>query len=167
MNSKPLIVYYILLIFPFYFLSIDILKSQTFSDVASIQSINHSLDSNYIYGAGVSFFDINNDGWDDITLINPMDSLKILINNQGVFTPQSSGIYLNGEPRQAIWVDYDHDGDHDLFISFGNGRVFLYLHDGNFNFQNYTIAAGIGMGTSPNYGMNFGDYNKDSYIIVP
>jgi hypothetical protein len=102
MNSKPLIVYYVLLTFPFYFLSIDILKSQAFSDIASIRSINHSLDSNYIYGAEVSFFDINNNGWDDITFINPMDSLKILINNQGVFTPLSSGIYLNGETRQAI-----------------------------------------------------------------
>jgi hypothetical protein len=164
MNIKTNCRFYTLIYIAFLLFSNLKTGAQTFSNIASLQSINHTLDTNFIYGAGISFFDINNDGWDDITLINPVDSLKILINNQGIFVPQYIGIFLNGEPRQAIWADYDNDEDNDLFISFGNGRLFLYKNNGNFSFQNVTVAAGLAMGSSPNYGLNFGDFNKDGYL---
>jgi hypothetical protein len=139
-------------------------KSQTYSNVALQNNIIHTLDTTFIYGAGASFFDINNDDWDDITFVDPNDTLTLYINNQGSFVQQNTGIYLNGEARQTLWADYDNDGDHDLFISMGNGRIYLYNHDGNFNFQDVTLAAGLLIGNSPNYGINIGDFNKDGYL---
>lgn len=41
------------------------LNAQLFSDVASSQGINLTTGTVALYGSGISFYDINHDGWDD------------------------------------------------------------------------------------------------------
>ena len=53
------------------------------------------------------------------------------------------GITLNGIARQAAWIDYDGDGDLDLFSAFRDGANRLLRNDGG-RFVDVTAASGIG-----------------------
>jgi hypothetical protein len=58
------------------------LKAQIFENVAAIHGIHHSLNSTDNWGSGVSFFDFDDDGWDDLTLLLENDSIVFYKNNQ-------------------------------------------------------------------------------------
>ncbi|MCB0382579.1 MAG: VCBS repeat-containing protein [Psychroserpens sp.] len=115
---------------------------------------------------GVSFFDYDNDGWDDITIAcKGSDPVRFFKNNAGQLTEQFYGINVTGHSKQVIWVDYDNDNDNDLFITRLDGNNLLFQNDGNLNFTNVTVAAGF-----PNfnilytYGATFGDIDNDGYL---
>ena len=62
----------------------------------------------------------------------------------------------------ATWVDFDEDGDLDLYVANDFGRNNLYRNDGG-HFRDVAGAAGVedmaaGMGTS------WGDYNGDGHL---
>ncbi len=63
------------------------------------------------------------------------------------FTEVSAEVGLridSGVPRQASWIDYDNDGDLDLFIAFRDGPNRLFRNDGPNGFTDVTTASGIG-----------------------
>lgn len=122
------------------------------------------MNSSLNWGFGVSFYDFDNDGWDDLTLLRENDSLYFYKNQQGQYTLLPSFIYGNGKTKSLIWVDYDNDGDNDIMLSATEGYFYLYQNDGNFNFTDITIASGLTNGISDNYGLSFGDYNSDGYL---
>ncbi len=124
--------------------------------------IIHSLQSTDGWGGGISFFDFDNDGLDDITLIQENDSIVLFKNLGGSFEKLPSIVHVQGRTRQAIWVDYDNDGDNDLFISTsGGGSCILLKNNGNFEFEDVTLEAGLAGLTTFNYGVTFGDYDRD------
>jgi hypothetical protein len=53
------------------------------------------------------------------------------------------GLNLVGISRQVSWVDYDNDGDLDLFIAFRDKPNRLFRNDGG-RFTDVTDAAGVG-----------------------
>ena len=53
------------------------------------------------------------------------------------------GVDLVGVSRQVSWIDYDNDGDLDLFIAFRDKPNRLFRHDGD-RFTDVTAAAGVG-----------------------
>ena len=53
------------------------------------------------------------------------------------------GVTLNGVARQAAWIDYDGDGDLDLFSAFRDVANRLLRNDGG-RFVDVTAASGIG-----------------------
>jgi len=53
------------------------------------------------------------------------------------------GLNLTGVSRQVSWIDYDNDGDLDLFIAFRDKPNRLFRNDGA-RFTDVTIEAGIG-----------------------
>jgi penicillin G amidase len=55
----------------------------------------------------------------------------------------SLGLDLVGVSRQASWIDYDNDGDLDLFIAFRDQPNRLFRNDGG-RFTDVTAASGIG-----------------------
>lgn len=71
-------------------------------------------------------------------------------------------------------LDYDQDGDLDLFIT-GGGTILgppprfagvpsvLYRNDGDWRFVDVTAAAGLGGVTDYTIGCTVGDYNRDRY----
>jgi hypothetical protein len=138
--------------------------SQLFDDQAIELQISHSMSNTDYWGAGVSVFDIDNDGWDDITFIQENDSIVIYKNNAGNFQ-KLQPFYLNqGRTKSQIWVDYDNDGDNDLFISNYNGRLKLLRNNGNFNFIEVPFEDGLSEINSANYGITFADYDRDGFL---
>jgi hypothetical protein len=53
------------------------------------------------------------------------------------------GVQETGETRQPVFVDYDGDGDADLFVAFRDKPNRLYRNDGG-TFTDVTEASGIG-----------------------
>lgn len=138
--------------------------AQYLTDIATAQNIQHSDISIDEGGVGVSFFDFDNDGWDDLTFIKQNDSLLLYKNMQGAFTLLPTAIPTPGEPKQAIWVDYDNNEINDLLITYTNGPVQLWHNNGNFTFTDVTFQSGLSLLPGPNNGAAFGDFNKDGYL---
>ncbi len=57
----------------------------------------------------------------------------------------------------ASWVDYDGDGDIDLFVN----QDFLYQNDGNGNFSRIFDSGIMGFGTGLNNGNSWADFDND------
>lgn len=125
--------------------------------------------SDTTYGAGISFYDFDNDGWDDITLpASENNDFQFFKNIEGVFTSIDVPISSNGIPaKQAIWVDYDNDEDVDFFAVSEEGVIWFYRNDGNSNYVNITDSAGFGVAEVQGlWSSSWGDYDNDGYLDV-
>lgn len=150
------------------------------------------LKSNHKWHTGVSMVDINGDGWLDIYVCNSGtmagdDRANELYINQkdGTFREEAHAYGLDdrGESTQAIFFDYDGDGDLDCFVlnnshrsieNFGytgkqrnvrdpvNGDR-LYRNEGG-KFTDVSAAAGI-YGSEIGFGLGVaaGDLNNDGW----
>lgn len=135
-----------------------------FVNQADTIGVNHSYGFGYA-GGGVSVVDINNDGWDDLTLATQEgDNLQIYLNDNGNLILQPDLIDNTTQSKQILWVDFDNDGDKDLFVACFDGVNRLYENDGDLNFTDITLSSGLPFITTPTYGASFGDYNRDGYL---
>lgn len=115
------------------------------------------------YGSGVSFFDVNKDGFDDITFPNYGDSILLLLSNGDSFTLEKI-VRSNGNSKMVLWTDFDNDGDYDLFVTYNEARLRLFRNNGDLNMQDVT---GIYLPVLPNlktYGISAGDFNNDGFL---
>ena len=140
--------------------------SQELNDVASIQGITTVQNTLHHWGNGLSFYDFDEDGWDDLTLPMHYDSIVFFKNNNGTFQQIGSLLYAAGETREVIWVDYDNDGDLDLCLSYAEVGMRLYQNDGSFNFTDVTISAGISTMITNAYGISFADTDTDGDLDI-
>ena len=98
----------------------------TFTDVSATAGINTNLTKR-----GISWGDYDNDGWLDIyvvTLNNGNQPNRLYHNKKdGTFEEVSlaegSGAQVTGNGASATFVDYDNDGDLDLFVTNGEGNA--------------------------------------------
>ncbi|MDX1702203.1 MAG: VCBS repeat-containing protein, partial [Melioribacteraceae bacterium] len=135
-----------------------------FEDKAQELGINITGSYSSVLG-GVSFFDYNNDGWDDLTFASKENiPVKFFQNNSGNFTEQMFNISILGHSKQVLWVDYDNDGDNDLFVTKLDGPNKLYQNDGSFTFTDVTVDAGFPSINMYTYGASFGDYDNDGNL---
>jgi hypothetical protein len=122
-------------------------------------------------GSGCAFLDYNNDGWQDVLLVNGMDwpghkrrpSYPALYrNNQnGTFTDvtREAGLAVEMYGMGAAIGDYDNDGWVDIFVSaLGPDRLFKNLGTGKF--ADVTQKAGL---IDKDYGASCAwvDHDKD------
>jgi len=147
-------------------------NSVGFSQISFLESANASgLTSTY--GAGefagaVSFYDYNNDGWDDITIAT-QDTSPILFfkNVNGTFVADNITIADPlTETKQVQWVDFDNDGDNDFFITSSVGANYLFENDGSFGFTDITASAGLNTPATNSWGASWGDFNNDGFLDV-
>lgn len=153
----------------FLVLSVDSFSQQLIDSaiplgITSVQSIDDDLAN------GLSFYDFDQDGWDDLTMPAGTDSIITYRNIGGTFQEVNLLSVDAGNVRQVIWVDYDNDSDPDLFLSYYNIGVRLYENDGALNFTDVTQQVGINPQPFRSYGVAFadpdGDFDLDIYICA-
>jgi enediyne biosynthesis protein E4 len=127
-------------------------------------------------GCGAAFYDYDNDGWQDIFLVNgqtlagplfPLPTNRLLRNNRdGTFTDVTAkaGLVRSGWGQGVCIGDYDNDGFDDLFVTYWGHNV-LYHNNADGTFTDVTKKAGlysedIRWGT----GCAFLDYNRDGWL---
>ncbi len=137
--------------------------SQFFVNVAEPLGVS-ALPNSINFGSGLSFFDFDQDGRDDMSFTMTNDTL-VFYRNIGIgFEPLPLGIFGDGETKHVLWVDYDNDGDLDLAIAINNGRHALYRNDGDFQFTDVSAEAGLNTAFERYYGLSFCDYDNDGFL---
>lgn len=145
-------------------LMISMSYGQYFSEVGLSLGVNVSTTYNN-WGCGVSFYDFNKDGWPDLSFSRFNQAPVFYINNQGTFELIDLGIPNTNEAKMIVWVDYDNDGDADLFLTRYMAPWSLYQNDGNLTLTDVTAAVGITqVPTSMAFGASWGDINNDGWL---
>ena len=112
--------------------------AQFYEDVTVEMGVNHSFGAD-AYGGGVSFYDFNQDGWDDITLATQAGDSVVFYQNSGSGFEEVyfEGVHHAGHVKQILWCDYDNDGDKDLYVSGRSWDNVIYINDGSFVFRRH------------------------------
>jgi len=139
---------------------------------------NDFLKSSY----GQAWGDFNNDGWPDLVVFNfpanfggffnaPGHEILYLNDTLGDFTKITGSPVTSsgGASFSGAWVDYDNDGDLDLFVTnLGQQNSALYRNNGNGAFTQITsgplVNAGSESGDSTS--CTWGDYDNDGWQDV-
>jgi hypothetical protein len=88
--------------------------------------------------------------------------------NAQLFTKITEGDIVNdgGDSRAVNWIDYDNDGDLDLYVTNGpqaGQNNFLYMNNGNETFTKITSVTIANDGKASD-GSTWGDYDNDGDI---
>ncbi len=134
---------------------------QTFTDVAGIQNVSFIQSMPQTYASGISFYDFDEDGWDDLTFPTNSDSILMYRNVNGTFQQIDAYILSVGSIRQIVWVDYDNDDDLDVCISYHDVGIRLHRNNGNFDFTDVTGSVGLTTQPFQAYGFAFADPDTD------
>jgi enediyne biosynthesis protein E4 len=123
-------------------------------------------------GSGAAFVDVDNDGWQDLLLINsrnwpgrtggPSYSALYRNNRNGTFTDvtRASGLAVEFYGLGVAAADYDNDGDTDIYVT-ALGPNHLFRNNGAGKFEDVTTSAGVG---DPGFstGAVWFDYDRDA-----
>ena len=126
-------------------------------------------------GPGVAFIDYDNDGWQDIFIVNGTDwpghtvkhsTPKLYHNNHdGTFTDvtHKAGLDVEIFGMGVAVGDYDNDGYDDLFLT-AMGQSHLFHNNGNGTFTDATQKAGLMGPKEFSTSAAWVDYDKDGKL---
>jgi len=126
-------------------------------------------------GPGCAFLDYDQDGWQDILLINGMDwpghkrqrsTMRLYHNNRdGTFTDvtRRAGLDVELYGLGVAVGDYDNDGFPDLFVS-AVGQSRLFRNTGKGTFVDATEAGGLGGRQGFSSSALWFDYDRDGHL---
>jgi hypothetical protein len=138
-------------------------NTQIFLDVTESQGIA-AMNASTLYGTGSSCFDVNEDGWDDLTICISGGATRLYMNVQGTFQLLTS-FPNTSDSKTCLWGDYDEDGDNDLFIIKRDGLSQLFVQTDSLVFSDQTALLYFPFNPANNsFGAALGDYNRDSYL---
>jgi enediyne biosynthesis protein E4 len=126
-------------------------------------------------GSGCAFLDYDNDGWQDILLVNGMDwpghrkgrtTMRLYRNNRnGTFTDvtRRAGLDVEMYGMGVAVGDYNNDGFPDLYITcVGQSR--LFRNTGQGTFVDVTARSGLGGRTAFSSSALWFDYDRDGLL---
>jgi hypothetical protein len=128
-------------------------------------------------GTGVAFLDYDNDGRQDIFLVNgsrleapPTDasaSNRLYHNTGGGHfddVTRAAGLTHSGWGSGVCLADFDNDGWDDLYVTYWGSNI-LYRNTGKGGFVDVTAHAGVGgSGKEWSSGCTFLDYDRDGHV---
>ena len=129
-------------------------------------------------GPGCAFLDYDNDGWQDILLVDGSDwkgheqgkpgrsSLRLYRNNRnGTFADvtRQAGLNVQLYGLGVAVGDYNNDGFVDLYIS-GVGQNRLFRNTGRGTFQDVTRQSGLGKRLGFSTSCLWFDYDRDGWL---
>ncbi|MFM9984982.1 MAG: FG-GAP-like repeat-containing protein [Flavobacteriales bacterium] len=137
-------------------------RAQGFAEIASLLDVDAGYTSGE-YGGGVSFVDFNQDGLDDLTFATGTgQEIRFFLNNGNGFTALEPLVNNTSEVKSVLWVDYDNDGDLDLYATARNGNK-LYKNTGDLLFTDITSSCGFSDPvTAQSFCASWLDYDHDA-----
>lgn len=121
-------------------------------------------------GRGSAWRDMDGDGWLDLITVEDDGPHKLYRNGgDGTFVDiaEQAGIADPLGGWSALWVDYDNDGDGDLFVTrdgfSGIARNTLFQNRGDGTFVDVTVAMGL-TSVSDSFCAAWGDYDNDGRV---
>jgi len=126
-------------------------------------------------GPGVAFLDYDNDGWQDILIVNGMDfaghfrrrsTLALYHNNHdGTFTDvtKRAGLDVEMYGMGVAVGDYLNSGYDDIFVT-AVGQSRLFRNNGNGTFTDVTKQAGLWGPNEFSTSAAWVDYDRDGYL---
>jgi hypothetical protein len=139
--------------------------SSTFADVTSAVGMNYSGDT-----WGLGWGDSDGDGYLDLFGNSHFFTPTLYLNQgDGTFTEvlDSSGIDPVGDHHDSSWMDYNDDGDLDLYVTVGarggndDGPNLLYQNDGTAHFTDVAASATVTNALGRGRGAAWADYDRD------
>ncbi|SHJ65517.1 Repeat domain-containing protein [Maribacter aquivivus] len=154
-------------------------SQQTFTDVSEAAGIDHQYEVyEGTFGGGVTVFDVNNDGFEDLYITSGIKHDRLYLNNgDGTFKDifDNSGLVItnNYVTQGVVSADINKDGYRDLFITtitttdgksiIPRAKNLLFLNNGDATFKDVTNEYGLEDLNSFSTGPSFGDFNADGY----
>ena len=137
--------------------SATMLFAQSFSNASS------SLPDSYNSGNCVGFTDMNNDGFDDIVVLDQSKTVKVLYQDgDGAFTEVDYGSVSNSNQWGMTIGDYDNDGHKDVF----SGGAYDGVHIKHIDAVGSYTDMQLDNGNMFMQACNFADIDNDGQLDV-
>lgn len=162
----------------FELISFDSMVAETeiFSEVAAAAGIDVSLpafgtpeNSGFVWH-GAAAGDFNNDNWIDLFVIGANRNYLYLNDKKGGFRDVSgeAGVEILSAGTAPLVLDFDNDGDKDIFISSVGQQILLentFSQNGKLEFNDVSLESGVAK-SAIGFSAVAGDVNRDGRLDI-